>query len=63
MALKDVTAENVSTALREFANLGREAMPERFGGGSKGKSRHWYIFHDRKPLRPEDDSPDETGEE
>lgn len=48
MALKDITANDVSAALREFGDLGREAMLERYGNGPRGKSTRWYIFHGGK---------------
>ena len=46
MALKDLTANDVTAALREFDDVGREAMPERYGGGSGGGFKHLYIHHD-----------------
>lgn len=51
MALKDIAAHHVTAALREFDDLGREAMLERYGDGFRGNSnhsRHWYILHDGK---------------
>ena len=48
MALKDLVANDVTAALREFDELGREAMLERYGNGPRGKSKHWYIVHDGK---------------
>jgi len=48
MALKNLAADDVLAALREFDDIGREAMLERYCGDPGGKSKHWYILHDGK---------------
>ena len=48
MGLKDIAADDVRAALREFDDLGREAMLERYANGPRGKSTRWYILHDGK---------------
>ena len=46
MALIDITRPMVLRALKEFDQLGRDAMLERYSSGPKGKSTRWYILFD-----------------
>lgn len=48
MALINITKPMVLRALREFDQLGRDAMLNKYSSGPSGKSTRWYIHFDGK---------------